>query len=235
MLFSDLERQTFGQSASKIYDDWENISEVTSLPDYAPHRNVDKVILASGTDKVKTAIVCPPTIYGQGRGPGNQRSIQVPDLSKITFQKGHGVQVGAGKTYWTNVHVHDLSDAYVALVEAAAAGGGRASWNSEGYYFTENGEHVWGDIAKLVAKAAHKQGLIPSEEVKVIPNEEVNELEPFGLGLWGANSRCRAIRARKILDWTPKGRSLEDEIPHTVAFEADLRGLVQHHAAKVVG
>ncbi|KAL8687820.1 MAG: hypothetical protein Q9218_006112 [Villophora microphyllina] len=235
LLFEDLKLQIFGEASYKIYDDWENVGTVTSLPDNAPHRNVDKIILASSDANVKTAIVCPPTIYGQGRGPGNQRSLQVPELARCTLQKGHGIQVGAGKTYWTNVHVHDLSDVFVSLVEDAAAGGEKASWGNEGYYFTENGEHQWGDIAKLVAAAAHKKGFISSDKVEVVPNEEVNELTAFGTGLWGANSRCRAIRARKLLGWSPKGKSLETEIPDTVAYEADLRGFVQHHAAKVAG
>ncbi|KAI4101978.1 MAG: hypothetical protein L6R37_004694 [Teloschistes peruensis] len=235
LLFADLERQIFGEASSKIYNDLDGVGEVTSLPDSAPHRNVDKIILASSDAHVKTAIVCPPTIYGQGRGTGNQRSIQVPELAKVTLQKGFGVQVGAGKTYWTNVHVHDLSDAYVLLVEAAAAGGGKASWGNEGYYFTENGEHQWGDISKLVAAAAHTQGFISSGKVETLPDEKVNELVRFGIGLWGANSRCRALRARKLLGWSPKGKSIEEDIPNTVAHEADLIGLVQHHAAKVAG
>ncbi|KAL8769376.1 MAG: hypothetical protein Q9209_004603 [Squamulea sp. 1 TL-2023] len=235
LLFADMERQTFGEASSKIYNDWEDVSEVISLPDFAPHRNVDKIILASNSSSVKTAIVCPPTIYGRGRGPGNQRSHQLPELSRCTLQKGHGIQVGAGKTYWTNVHVHDLSDVYVALVEAAATGGGNAFWGNEAYYFTENGEHVWGEIAKAVASAAHKQGFIPSDKVEIHSNDEINEMCQAGTLLWGANSRCRAVRARELLGWSPRGKSIEDDIPDTVAFEADLRGYIKHHAAKVAG
>lgn len=231
--FADIERQTFGESSSKIYDDWDGIGEITSLPDFAPHRNVDKIILAADTHNVKSAIVCPPTIYGRGRGPGNQRSHQVPELSRCTLQKGHGIQVGAGKTYWSNVHVHDLSDAYVALIEAAAAGGGKATWGREGYYFIENGEHVWGDVSKAVATAAKKQGFIVSDSVEIHPNEEINEMCQAGTILWGANSRCRARRARELLGWSPKGKRIEDDIAETVAFEADLRGFVKHHAEQV--
>ncbi|KAL8650339.1 MAG: hypothetical protein Q9210_003880 [Variospora velana] len=235
LMFADMERQIFGESSSKVYDDWDGVGEVTSIPDFAPHRNVDSIILAASGANVKPAIVCPPTIYGPGRGPGNQRSHQVPELSRCTLQKGHGIQVGAGKTFWTNVHVNDLSDVFVALVEAAVAGGGKASWGDEGYYFTENGEHVWGDIARLVAGAAHKQGFIASPEVKVLPNEEIDGLCKAGTLLWGANSRCRAVRARKLLGWSPKAITLERDITDTVAAEANLRGHVQHHAAKVAG
>ncbi|KAL8879153.1 MAG: hypothetical protein Q9198_003185, partial [Flavoplaca austrocitrina] len=82
LLFADLERRTFGEASTKIYNDWDGVGEVTSIPDFAPHRNVDKIILASGSKNVKSAIVSPPTIYGKGRGPGNQRSHQLPELSR---------------------------------------------------------------------------------------------------------------------------------------------------------
>ena len=66
LCFEDVSRNTFGEDSTKIYDDWDGIREVTSLPDGAPHRPVDKIVLAGPStngEKVKTAIVCPPTIY----------------------------------------------------------------------------------------------------------------------------------------------------------------------------
>lgn len=238
LLFADLEHAIFGEASPKIYDDWEGIDEVTSLPDFAPHRKVDKMILAAGTgkaSKIKTAIVCPPTIYGQGRGPGNQRGHQVYELARCTLEQKQGFQVGAGRTYWPNVHVFDLSKVYLALVEAAANGGGKATWGEAGYYFTENGEHIWGEVSKLVASAAQQQGFISSDEVVSVSALEADKLSSHGSALWGANSRCRAIRARKLLGWSPIGTSLIDEIPLVVESEAKKLGLIQGHAALVGG
>ena len=238
LLFADLEHGVFGEASPKIYDDWEGIDEVTSLPDFAPHRKVDKMILAAGTgkaSKIKTAIVCPPTIYGQGRGPGNQRGHQVYELARCTLEQKQGFQVGAGRTYWPNVHVFDLSKVYLALVEAAANGGGKATWGEAGYYFTENGEHIWGEVSKLVASAAQQQGFISSDEVVSVSALEADKLSSHGSALWGANSRCRAIRARKLLGWSPTGTSLIDEIPLAVESEAKKLGLIQGHAALVGG
>ncbi len=238
LLYNDIQRQIFGEASDKIYDDWEGIGEVTSLPDSAPHRAIDKIVLGAGRwllDSVKTAIVCPPTIYGRGRGPGNQRSHQVYELARCTLERKSGIQVGAGKTYWTNVHVYDLSDCFLKLVEDAAMRAGKATWGNEGYYFTENGEHVWGDISKGVASAAHKQGFLESDEVVTVTAEEADKLTPYGSMVWGANSRCKAIRARKLLGWSPKERSLMDELPDVVASEARRLGLVEGHAAKVAG
>ena len=238
LTFADLDRRIFGEASSKVYDDWEGIREVTALPDHAPHRIVDKIILEMGMkdpSRIKTAIVCPPCIYGKGRSPGNGRSIQIPELIKQTLEKKVGMQVGEGKAYWNNVHVHDLSDCYLKLIEAANEGGGKATWGKDGYYFAENGEHAWGDVCKAVASAAHKQGFIPTDEVVAMSGDDANQLRPHGALLWGSNSRGRALRARQLLGWSPKGKAINDETPEAVSIEAKALGLVQGHASKVSG
>ena len=238
LCFADLQRQVFGESSSKIYDDWDGIGELFSMPDQAPHRTVDKIVQAAGMDltaRVDTAIVCPPCIYGKGRGPGNQRSMQLYELARLTLEQKHGVQVGAGKAHWTSVHVSDLSNCFLKLVEDAAMRAKKATWGKEGYYFTENGDFVWGDISKQVATEAHKQGFLQTDEVVTVPDAAIDKLTPYATFMFGTNSRCKAIRARKLLGWSPKGRSMEDEIPDAVASEARRSGLVEGHAAKVAG
>jgi len=236
LLFNDIDRDVYGEASDKIYNDWDGVSEVTNLPDHAPHRVVDKIVLEAGikhADIVKTAIVCPPTIYGQGRGPDNQRSHQVPELSRVTIEQGHGLMIGQGKTFWTSVHVHDLSDCYLKLVEAAINGGKPATWGAEGYYFTENGDIVWGEVSQWVAAAAKKQGWIQDDKVLSMSKEDANKKTRMGSAMWGANSRARAVRARKLLGWTTKEESLEDNVPRTVEIEAKRLG--RGHAAKAAG
>ena len=56
-----------GTWSDKQYNDLDGVEELTTLPDEAFHRNVDKIVIETGTthkDSVKTVIVCPPTIYG---------------------------------------------------------------------------------------------------------------------------------------------------------------------------
>ena len=237
LFFADIDRKTYGEMSDKIYNDWEGIEEVTSLPDHAPHRKNDKNVINADGPKVKTAIVCPPTIYGPGRGPGNQRSHQIPELARSILEAKKGFQVGEGKNLGPHVCVQDLSDCYLKLVEAAVEGGGKATWGKEGYYFAENGELVWGHISKAVAEAANKLGLIPSDQVVSISEKEADGLAWWGSALWGANSRYRAIRARKLLEWTPeKGeKDLQSDILQVVNAEAKSLGLVPSHAAKVAG
>lgn len=133
------------------------------------------------------------------------------------------------------MHVNDLSDCYLKLIEAAVAGGGKATWGKEGYYLTENGTLIWGDMSKVVAVEAHKQGLIPTDKVVSVSNEEVDRLRNHGSLLWGANSRGTALRARKLLGWSPRGKRVEAETPQLVQEEARNLGLIIGHAAQVAG
>jgi len=133
------------------------------------------------------------------------------------------------------VHVNDLSDCFLKLIEAAVAGGGKATWGKEGYYLTENGTLIWGDMSRMVAVEAHKQGLIPTDELISVSAEEANRLREHGALLWGANSRGTAIRARKLLGWSPRGQSVEADTPQLVQEEARSLGLITGHATKVAG
>ena len=233
--YPDIERDVFGEASTKVFDDWNGIEEIRSLPDFAPHRPVEKIIFAASEShkSIRTAIVCPPTIYGEGRGPGNQQSIQVPALVRIALERKGAIHVGRGEAYLTTIHVSDLSDLYLKLFDAASAGGGSASWDENGYYFANAEELHWGDVSKSIALEALKLDLIPSAEVVSISTKEANEMMKMGAELLGGNSRQRAIRARKLLGWTPRGQPLLEGIEELVTMEARKLGLIQGHAERV--
>lgn len=197
------------------------------MPDSAFHRNIDKIVLECGTsketaDKVKTVIVCPPTIYGTGRGPSSVRGRQVYELAHLVLEKGYTPIVGAGKARWNNVHVHDLSSCFALLVNKALAHDTDPElWGENGYVFTENGEHLWADLARLVSKKAVEMGFLESSATKQDSLSKDAALEQAGFEAvsWGFNSRGKAERARKVLGWLPKNHSIEDEIPEVLKSE----------------
>jgi hypothetical protein len=239
LVWKDMETNTFGEPPSQPpYNDLEDVSGLTGLPDTAFHRDVDKLVLGAATDSVKTAIVCPPTIYGPGRGPGNQRSRQVYHLVKATLEKGQAPLIGRGLTEWDNVHAHDLSDLFVLLAEAAVANKPELDaklWGKDGYFLAENGHHVWGEISKEIGKVAFKKGYIKEEGVKPISTDEAKEVYGFDALSWGLNSKGYARRAREYLGWKPKGKSLKGEIPDIIESEAKSLGLKPGYAEKAAG
>jgi nucleoside-diphosphate-sugar epimerase len=239
LCWKDMGTETYGESPSQPpYDDLENVSGHTSLPDQAFHRDVDKLVLAAGSDAVKTAIVCPPTIYGLGRGPGNKRGRQAYNLARVTLERGQAPQVGKGLTEWDNVNVHDLSDLFVLLVEVAIVNKPDMDsklWGREGYFLAENGHHVWGELSKKIGEVAYQKGYIKEKCVKPMSPEEAKEVAGFEALSWGLNSKGFAKRARQYLGWKPKGRSLDNEIPYIIDGEAENLGMKTSHAQKVIG
>lgn len=75
---------------------------------------------------------------------------------------------------------------------------------------------TFGDISARVAAAAKQQGFTSSDEVKELKTEEYDTALPHGKVLYGTNARGKAVRATKLLNWSPQEVSLEEEIPRAV-------------------
>ncbi|KEQ78275.1 hypothetical protein M436DRAFT_22563, partial [Aureobasidium namibiae CBS 147.97] len=179
---------TLGQWTDEQYDDLAGVEKVVNLPDEAFHRNVDKIVLEAGTknkDVVKTVIVCPPTIYGTGRGPVSGRGRQVYEMGKLILSKSLIPVVGQGKARWNNVHIEDLSDLYLLLLERAMAQDSNDDiWGSHGYMFAENGEHVWSDLANMMSQEAEQQGLIKDAKVSALSKDVALDQAGFEAVSW---------------------------------------------------
>ncbi|KAL4900448.1 hypothetical protein BDW74DRAFT_161954 [Aspergillus multicolor] len=226
-------RKVHGEHDDKVFNDYAGVTELTNLPAEAFHRNVDEIVLKTGVehaDSVRTVIVCPPTIYGRGRGPVALRGRQVYELAKFVLEQKYVPVIGKGLARWNNVHVYDLSRLFELLVKTALdpkKNDDKEIWGEKGYFLAENGEHVWGDLSKLVGEQAHKLGYLKEKpEVKQLSLEEAtNSPAGFEAASWGWNSRGQAQRGREVLGWTPKERSIEEEVPDIIAAEAQRLGL----------
>lgn len=134
-----------GSASDLVFNDLDGISELRSFIRKYPSRAVDNYVfdVAAGEAKANTALVLPPIIYGEGTGPGNTRSVQIPSLAKATLQRDRGLQVGEGLSRWGNVHVEDVAQLFVRLVEKAVEGEGEEQvWNENGVYLAGVGEIV---------------------------------------------------------------------------------------------
>ncbi|KAK8095936.1 nucleoside-diphosphate-sugar epimerase [Apiospora kogelbergensis] len=199
LTYRDSEAGRLGEHDDKEFaDDDAGVAELTSLPDGAFHRNVDKVVLEAGaSNAIRTAIVCPPTIYGTGRGPVATRGRQAYELARLVLRGGYAPVVGAGRARWNHVHVADLSEAFRLLVEQAVVslggGGGedaRELWGARGYYLVESGEHVWGELARAMAAEAFDMGLLPARpEDRRLDKDQALAVAGFEAVSWGWNSR----------------------------------------------
>ena len=209
---------------------------------------MDNYVLQASKEapSVKTALVFPPIIYGKGEGPGNQRSIQIPSLARVTLEKGHVVRAGKGLNRWGSIHVADIARQFIGLaLEASKGREDEALWNDNGIYLssaeemvcsviddqqdsavslTLRGDQSFAEISDRVSQAARDQGLIQSMEVEELSNAESDKTLPGGSVFFGSNARGKARRATALFGWKPERESLEDEIPRAVAEEASSKG-----------
>ncbi|KAE9377570.1 NAD(P)-binding protein [Stipitochalara longipes BDJ] len=216
----------FGQQSDKIYHDTTDLVEITSFPvEGHVHRDVDIAILeAQKKLHVPTAIVTPPQIHGVGKGPVKTRSIQIPTLIEATLKRGKGFQILEGQNIWDHVHVDDLSDAFILLVEEALKpSGGSAQWGDEGYYFAEAGEFKWGEISASISKIMVDQELIKTADIDKLSVAEAATLHPWAPLIWGGNARSRSDRFHS-LGWKPHGPSLLESLPLMIAEEVKTSG-----------
>lgn len=127
-------KEYLGRYNPKTYSDVEDIDEITSRPDHALHRLTDAIVQDAAVkhgNKLRTAIVCPPDIYGRGRGPGRKLSYYIPWFVEGIRQLNAPFYLNEGSNVRGWVHIDDFTQIYVSLVEAALAGGGPVTWGKQ--------------------------------------------------------------------------------------------------------
>lgn len=207
--------------SDKIYHD-DKRSEIDSVPDDAPHRQIDLAIVKAQNelgDKAKMAIMVPPLIYGFNPAKG-RLSIQIPTLTRFALKHGYSAYVGKGLGVESNIHVLDLARAYITLlhhIEVTSA----TDLLENPFYFCEttgDNEPSWKDVATTIADGLAKAGKIKHATPREMPEDLYSDaFGPYTPAVIGLNSRSRAIRLRE-LGWEPKEKGwresyLEDELP----------------------
>ncbi|CAG8980133.1 hypothetical protein HYALB_00011666 [Hymenoscyphus albidus] len=220
----------YGEMNPKVWSDINDIDEITSLPDDYLHRNMDKIVQAAAHrhgDKLKCAIICPPGIYGPGRGMVRKQSLFIPEMGREILKLGSPYYTQSGENRRAWVHIDDLMELYNAIVEAAVAGGGNAVWGREGYYFAATQEATQKEMARFAGKILKSHGLIKTEEPVQLSLETITEMRDgsdwhyMGLYTWGSNTRCTADRAKKYLGYESKAPTLWETMEGDLLFEVE--------------
>lgn len=94
---------------------------------------------------------------------------------------------------------------YVTLFDSILTNPSAVGHGHNGYYFGENGEYTWYDLAKAIGAALVKRGIAKSDEPTTFAKEELSKYfwtEEIA-GIWGSNARVKSPHARS-LGWAPK-------------------------------
>ncbi len=124
LAYEDFEHQTYAKHVTTIFNDWDGIGKVTSIPDTATHRLIDKVVLAAdeSSDKIQNCNRLSTLYLRSGPLAWNKRSVQIPDMARALLTRHKGFVINEGENVWNGVHVQDLSNVLLALVTSALEG-----------------------------------------------------------------------------------------------------------------
>ena len=168
--------------------------------DKAARVAIDRLVLDAAAQNVRSVVLCNSLIYGHGRGLARD-SVQVPRLVAVAEATGIARHIGPGRNIWSTVHIDDVVTLYLRALTDAPAGS---------FYFVENGEASFADMAQAIA---HALELPPAQPWDIDSAIGTWGYEPAVYAL-GSNSRVRGAAARAELDWAPRHSSVIDWIHH---------------------
>jgi nucleoside-diphosphate-sugar epimerase len=138
-------------------------------------------------DGIRSVVVRPGIVYGGARGG-------IPAMFFGTALKHGAAQtVGDGSNHWPLVHVDDLAELYVRLVERAPAG--------SVFEASDASRLTMREVAEAASRAAGKDGKVAEQKPDGSPFHEALMLD----------QQISSEKARNDLDWRPRHESFVAE------------------------
>jgi nucleoside-diphosphate-sugar epimerase len=162
------------------------------VPRVDMNRYVREASIAKG---IRTIIICPSMVYGQGKGL-QPDSDQIPKLIKLSQQAGAGMYFGKGLNRYSNVYIDDLTNLFLIALEKAPGGS---------FFFAENGDNSFKEIAEMISEYLAFDGKTTSVTIEHVI-EHHGESARLGVA---SNSLVKSVNARR-LGWQPNGPSLRE-------------------------
>lgn len=177
------------------------------------------------------AIIAPAGVYGISPSPDHPTYIMMPDIVSNLRKVNGAFVIGRGENLQTWVHVLDLANIYVALIEDALGGPSKANpmlWGVDAYYFAGDEELTFRAYVEAILPLALDHGLVQHDSITSIsasvPKEDLIERDDLEMHEWseaiamlfGTNMRCRSKRATKLLGYSPQGKGFVEMLPETL-------------------
>ncbi len=144
----------------------------------------EKLALEAAKDGVRSVVVRPGIVYGGAHGG-------IPGGFFATASKGAAQAIGDGRNRWPMVHIDDLAELYVRLVERAPAG---SIFNA-----VDPSRATVKEIASAASRAAGKDG-----EVSFTALDQARAKFGVFADALCLDQRLSSEKAENDLDWRPR-------------------------------
>ncbi|KAI0312892.1 hypothetical protein OF83DRAFT_1066457 [Amylostereum chailletii] len=212
--FIDGKREGKFDPQGKIWNDT-NEDDIRSITPAMPHGQVDVPILAAaGEGYINAYFICPGAILGPSTGPVKSATIFLKHfLSAFTAFKG-AVYVGDGTSEFAFVHLDDLLDLYLRVIDTAVSGKDADASPYARYFFAASHGVAWKDSTAAVAAALHKRGRLDDATLTSVSITE--DSHPYRFLLYAASSERVVAERGKTLGWNPRIFDLQSAVDETI-------------------
>ncbi|KAK7934913.1 hypothetical protein PG985_000408 [Apiospora marii] len=231
-----------GSPEARTWDDVADIQDLTAMELNKTHSVTDKLVRKAAAD-VNVAIISPGFVGGMSPSIEHPTPITTPGfvLTARAFKTGFLIAKGENQHSW--IHVEDLADMYLLLVEKALASD-QSCWGEEAYYFGAAETVTFSDVMQGLAPVLLKHGVIESEKMQSVDATVAAKASMYGDNyteetappaedswamhiaiLFGINMRLQPTRMTK-LGWKPQKGSIVETFDEVLSsfLRAEKRG-----------
>ena len=122
-------------------------------------------------------MISPGAVFGTSSSPVRRDSTMLAALYTATL--GQGIQIGEGTNRTPTVHINDLADLALLVLQRALSPASAKDTTHAKYYFAVSGEVEQRDMVKSVVKALHALGKRETDEIKIVSLAEVEGVNPY--------------------------------------------------------
>lgn len=212
-----------GHLNPKPWSDTYSLQEIQSLPVGGLHRNTEILhdTIAKRSDRVNIARMCPPDIYGRGKGLANVHSALIPMFVEHvrTANDGRAFYLKDGLNTRSWVHIDDLMRLYLRVVEAAAT---PIQHPAHEYYFAATQEWSPIELAKATAEVLYRNWVTWDPEPDQIGLDKLDSMANLpgfprlARYLFASNSRTRPDRAERLFRYKGEASGLMEVLEQNV-------------------
>jgi nucleoside-diphosphate-sugar epimerase len=178
-----------GDTAGQIADE---TTPLKPSPIVAWRPAVEEVVLAAAQRGVRSVVIRPALVYGQGGG-------LVAMLIQAGRDNGAVPVVGDGRNLWPLIHVEDLAKLYVKAMEQAPAGT---------MLIGASGEHL--PLQEVALAAAQAAGL--EDRLQFLTLDEARQTWGLLADALALDQQVNSDRARHLVNWVPEAPSVLEEV-----------------------
>ncbi|ESZ91498.1 hypothetical protein SBOR_8127 [Sclerotinia borealis F-4128] len=210
------------QPGTKIWDDVIDIQGLKSFPSTTVHATTDALVFAAAPD-TNVAIISPTVVYGLSPSSIHPTPITLPPLIDVLTKLNSGFTLNTGVNVQGYIHVLDLAQIYLLLIDDALKNPSSADpkkWGPESYYFGASEDLSFKEYMTYLVShlSAAPYNLIQDSIKQLALPDAIEVVGLLSAYYFGTYVRVASTRAKDVLGWVAKEKLVGEGLGEVLAI-----------------